>query len=256
MFRNLLHSFSAQCGSRRPVTNDRVHGSSLHAVLWLCILLTSVLASCSIEKRSYRPGYHIDWQRRAATPHHSDSTRIESRSGQSTALTERTPVHTPVVPDSLAETQMSKKDDMELNIPVTTATPHETIGWHKHHQKKKPFWPRVLPVKSPGAQQMELSDESGIEVIEAPLSFAFVLGSIILIPLAELVSHAYSEVVLIVLGVLFLVGFILSIVALVRYKTCPNQRGRSLAIAAFIIGFLMIIGALAMTILILWLFSW
>lgn len=121
---------------------------------FLCttILLISVLVSCTIEKRLYRPGYHVEWNKRAHVLSETESVSekqvsdqvIREDEGQTETIVATpspeaitTAEETAVQPETVLKTQdrASNTTESATATPTTNTDPQtETLGT-SHEQK-------------------------------------------------------------------------------------------------------------------------
>lgn len=224
---------------------------SLHQLFLTIALISAVLVSCRIEKRSYRPGFHIDWHQSAAnkTQRDSASTSLspqESIKNFGTTNQDAQPEAADLV---FSNSKTHQSADSTASI-VREPTSSDSIGWQARSPKKAFAWPRLLSPNLPGARRTDSPPAEGIEVKEAPVSFVLTFGSFVLAVALSAFGVEY-DFVSTALGLIFLAGLVLSIVALQRYKRVENQRGKGLAIAALAFGILVIVLSIVFLIILL-----
>jgi hypothetical protein len=222
----------------------------------LAVLMMLSLPSCNIQKRSYRPGYHIVWHKksdRIVTTNEKPSQAV----AYETSTAEETPEPARRSPNSSAASEKLLSDDASRTEQLADSSESSSsrgISWKETGKKYGIALPLLGPFRIHSSKRPAFIEPNDARVKEAPISFVLTYGSVLL----AILSSAFDTlpgVVYIVLGLMSLAGFILGIVALAKFKETSNKKGKGLAVASVVWGGLTILYALLLIILFLFFFA-
>ncbi len=209
-----------------------------YSIILLCLSVL-FLDSCSIQSRRYRKGFHVESLARKTK--HSSESKLQTAKPQPK-------------PENLSLKHLPKKESEvsingEQNLMAQKSESHQKMSpIKKAHQSYKTFKQFKKSI------QLEIDKGNALptKIIEdgsekkynrlAVASFVLVISSLVL------------SFIPIIPGILFLLGFIFSIIALVQLKNKP-QKGRGLAIAALVIASILIFILLIALLLVVLIFA-
>lgn len=96
---------------------------------WTAILLVSVLVSCTIEKRLYQPGYHVEWNKRARSVNETEAVAEKQVLDQHIQADEKNTKMIPATP-ALEKTMVAVEETPVLSQTqdrVSNTTENSTV---------------------------------------------------------------------------------------------------------------------------------
>ena len=209
--------------------------------IFLLATMLFILQSCSIQKRHYLPGYHIEWNGQKESDNLIEPLASEVKK-QSVACEPSTPALQASEIDSSDQPETGESTTMQ-DVSHGGRISTETKA-HHIHQPIRPI--RLLQadnmVSSLGSISPSHSIPEDAKEVETAAILSFVFA--ILFFAMPFISSLWA-----IIGLIFpLLAIIQGAIAMYRIKRDPNLKGKGLAIAGFVLG---IIGLLMIAFLFL-----
>lgn len=188
----------------------------LFSFLWTAILLISVLASCTIEKRLYQPGHHVEWNKRARSVNGTEIVTEKQASDQVISADEKNTEMIAPIPaieeTTMAEertTVLSQTQDRVSNtsknstVTNTTNSDQQTETLDQSHEVKSVLKKASQREGSNGFTRGLLVILTGLLLIGLGFLFNSILGSVF--GTIFLIIFGLGGSIMIVVGIVMLV---------------------------------------------------
>lgn len=214
--------------------------------LLLLFALLSIFSACTVTKRHFGSGYHVEWKHRF-----SDKEREESGSAKTPVDASEKLMDTPIIDlekehDSTSLASSVIDSEVKSDVPIATDFPIK-----KSH--KQPFLKSVKPLKM--IKQLASSKRAAKDPSKSPKSdsrqvdiFTWIaLGILGLLLIAVLVLHFMKLLAeapaIIVLALTAIASLVFSTISIKRVFNSPDDySGKGITIAVFAVSVLLSLG--------------